>query len=126
MSLQRQLAWTGELKASSHQSKIKDSVDVVGHSLQWQQQRQSPNSPRTSTLILLSEQELVDCDVHDEDPSCNGGLMDDAFEFIIKNKGLAAESKYPYKAIDGTCNTEKSSPNVASIDGYEDVLAATM
>ncbi|WOL11081.1 hypothetical protein Cni_G19842 [Canna indica] len=47
-SLQRQLAWTGELKALSHQSKIKDSVDVVGHSQQWQQLRESPNSPRAS------------------------------------------------------------------------------
>ncbi|WOL05261.1 cysteine protease 1 [Canna indica] len=80
----------------------------------------------TGKLISLSKQELVDCDVHDEDQGCNGGLMDDAFEFIIKNKGLAAESNYPNKATDGTCNTQKSSPSAASIGGYEDVLATTM
>ncbi|WOK98724.1 senescence-specific cysteine protease SAG39-like [Canna indica] len=77
-------------------------------------------------LISLSEQELVDCDVHGEDQGCNGGLMDDAFDFIIKNNGLAAESNYPYKATDGTCNTQKSSPCAASIGDYEDVPAATM
>ncbi|WOL11354.1 cysteine protease 1 [Canna indica] len=64
----------------------------------------------TSKLISLSEKELVDYDVHGEDQGCNDGLMDDAFEFIIKNKGLTAESNYPYKATDGTCNTQKSSP----------------
>ncbi|WOL08770.1 Senescence-specific cysteine protease SAG39 [Canna indica] len=77
----------------------------------------------TGKLISLSEQELVDCDVHGEDQGCNGGLMDDAFEFIIKNKGLAAESNYPYTAADGTCNAQKSSPSAASIGGYEDVPA---
>ncbi|WOK96236.1 cysteine protease 1 [Canna indica] len=80
----------------------------------------------TSKLISILEQELVDCDVHDEDQGCNDGLMDDAFEFIIKNKGLVAKSNYPYKATDSTCNTQKSSPNAASIDGYEDVPTVTM
>jgi hypothetical protein len=58
----------------------------------------------TGKLISLSEQELVDCDVHDEDQGCNGGeMMDDAFKFIIKNGGLTTESDYPYTVQDAQC-----------------------
>ncbi|KAF9592804.1 hypothetical protein IFM89_017423 [Coptis chinensis] len=46
----------------------------------------------TGTLISLSEQELVDCDVNGEDQGCEGGLMDDAFDFIVQNHGLATEA----------------------------------
>ncbi|CAN6275278.1 unnamed protein product [Urochloa humidicola] len=75
----------------------------------------------TGKLISLSEQELVDCDVHGEDQGCNGGEMDDAFEFIIKNGGLTTESNYPYTAQDGQCKAGLNS--AATIKGYEDVPA---
>ncbi|KAL2464555.1 Senescence-specific cysteine protease SAG12 [Forsythia ovata] len=45
--------------------------------------------------------------------------MDYAFEFIINNHGLKTGSNYPYKGIDGTCNTQASHP--VKITGYEDV-----
>lgn len=77
----------------------------------------------TGKLISLSEQELVDCDVNGEDQGCDGGMMDDAFQFIIDNGGLTTESKYPYKASDGTCNTNRASSSAATISGYEDVPA---
>ncbi|VAI50434.1 unnamed protein product [Triticum turgidum subsp. durum] len=76
---------------------------------------------KTGKLISLSEQELVDCDVHGEDQGCEGGLMDDAFKFIIKNGGLTTESNYPYTAADDKC---KSGTNgAATIKSYEDVPA---
>ncbi|TKW09481.1 hypothetical protein SEVIR_6G104100v4 [Setaria viridis] len=75
----------------------------------------------TGKLISLSEQELVDCDVHGEDQGCEGGLMDDAFKFIIKNGGLTTESGYPYTAADGKCKSGSNS--AATIKSYEDVPA---
>ncbi|XP_047337067.1 senescence-specific cysteine protease SAG39-like [Impatiens glandulifera] len=77
----------------------------------------------TGKLISLSEQELVDCDVNGQDQGCNGGLMDDAFEFIQSNGGLTSESNYVYDGSDGTCNKKKESNYAATITGYEDVPA---
>ncbi|KAM0950238.1 putative fruit bromelain [Dioscorea sansibarensis] len=77
----------------------------------------------TGKLISLSEQELVDCDIHGNDTGCQGGYMDNAFEFIIQNGGLTTEENYPYNATDGVCNTEKEASHDASIKGYEDVPA---
>ncbi|KAI9093170.1 hypothetical protein K1719_027184 [Acacia pycnantha] len=77
----------------------------------------------TGKLISLSEQELVDCDTKGVDQGCGGGLMDDAFKFIIQNKGLTSEGNYPYKGVDGTCNTNAEANHVATIKGYEDVPA---
>ncbi|KQJ81830.1 senescence-specific cysteine protease SAG39 [Brachypodium distachyon] len=75
----------------------------------------------TGKLISLSEQELVDCDVDGMDQGCEGGLMDNAFEFIIDNGGLTTEGNYPYTGTDDSCNSNKESNDVASIKGYEDV-----
>ncbi|KAL5573723.1 hypothetical protein UlMin_023320 [Ulmus minor] len=77
----------------------------------------------TGKLVSLSEQELVDCDTKGVDQGCQGGLMDDAFKFMIKNKGLAAETKYPYSGVDGTCSTKEEANSAAKITGYEDVPA---
>ncbi|XP_016468788.2 senescence-specific cysteine protease SAG39-like [Nicotiana tabacum] len=80
------------------------------------------NKIKTGKLISLSEQELVDCDTR-SDMGCEGGLMDDAFKFIIKNHGLTTESNYPYEGTDATCKTGKESNHAAKITGYEDVPA---
>lgn len=63
---------------------------------------------RTSKLISLSEQELIDCDTA-ENQGCGGGLMDYAFEFIKSNGGIAAARDYPYTAADGACDSDKVS-----------------
>ncbi|XP_027161524.1 cysteine proteinase RD21A-like [Coffea eugenioides] len=74
----------------------------------------------TGELVTLSEQELVDCDTS-YNQGCNGGLMDYAFEFIIKNGGIDSEEDYPYHARGGTCDQYRKNARVVSIDGYEDV-----
>jgi cathepsin F len=56
-------------------------------------------------LVSLSEQELVSCDSAGEDQGCNGGLQEDAFQYVISKGGLVGESDYPY--VSGGGNTGK-------------------
>jgi C1A family cysteine protease len=51
------------------------------------------------TLESFSEQNFVDCDNFKNggrDMGCNGGLMDNAFNWAAKNGGVCTEKDYPY------------------------------
>ncbi|KAJ6938450.1 cysteine proteinase 15A-like [Populus alba x Populus x berolinensis] len=93
----------------------------------------------TGELASLSEQQLVDCD-HECDPEeygacdsgCDGGLMNNAFEYALKAGGLEREEDYPYTGTDGgTCKFDKSKV-VASVSNFsvvsidEDQIAANL
>ncbi|KAG0475907.1 hypothetical protein HPP92_012748 [Vanilla planifolia] len=56
-------------------------------------------------LGFFIEQQLVDCDT-EYNSGCNGGLMNNAFEFIKNNGGITSEEKYAYKAQQGSCDAK--------------------
>jgi len=71
------------------------------------------------TLVSLSEQQLMDCSQAEGNESCEGGLMDDAFQFIIDNNGICSEADYPYQEKDESC--KKGCKNVATISSFSDI-----
>jgi C1A family cysteine protease len=56
----------------------------------------------TGQLPNLSEQNLVDCSYVGKD-GCNGGANPDAFNYVLRNGGIASKANYPY--VSGTSGT---------------------
>ncbi|KNC45942.1 cruzipain [Thecamonas trahens ATCC 50062] len=68
-------------------------------------------------LVVLSEQQVVDCDTTDD--GCNGGDTISAYHYIEKAGGLVPEKDYPYTARDGKCKDSVVKKDaVAKIMGY--------
>ena len=79
------------------------------------------NFINSGKLISLSEEQLVNCDKTDH--GCNGGLMDNAFKYVINIGGIDTEADFPYHAFAlwRTCPADKEGNHAVTITDYTDV-----
>merc|ERR1712070_143296 len=68
-------------------------------------------------LVSMSEQQFVDCDTGSS--GCNGGLMNQAFQWA-ESQAIVTEDSYPYTARDGTCkSTGTTAIPAGGVTGYK-------
>ncbi|KAK3598000.1 hypothetical protein CHS0354_042353 [Potamilus streckersoni] len=74
---------------------------------------------KTGKLVSLSEQNLVDCSKSEGNDGCQGGLMDQAFDYIIQNNGIDTEESYPYTAKNGVCKFKSADIGATEVSCME-------
>ena len=73
---------------------------------------------KSGNLLPFSEQQLIDCSQAQGNKGCQGGWMDQAFDYIWDEQGIETEQDYPYVGQDGSCNADPKK-GVFQIGGYK-------
>jgi len=72
--------------------------------------------------VSLSAQQLMDCSGSYGNMGCNGGLMDQAFQYLMDVKNINTESDYPYNARDGDkCLIKNNTAVKCIVTGFKDL-----
>jgi len=81
------------------------------------------NVQNKNNQLQLSPEQLVQCSKAYGNNGCNGGLMDNAFQYAEKYP-LATYAQYPYTSgngVTGTCNTNLQSQGKYGVKTYTNV-----
>jgi len=73
----------------------------------------------TKQLVSVSEEQVIECDKLDQ--GCNGGFMDNVFNYTLHAGGLETEKDYPYEGyVKAKCHVNKTLPRI-TFDWYKDL-----
>jgi len=76
---------------------------------------------KSGNLLNLSEQQLVDCSGSYGNEGCNGGWMDQGFEYA-RDFGMETQAVYPYAAVDQACAYSADKVTPVKPTGFTDVI----
>ncbi|NWI93626.1 CATL2 protein, partial [Pitta sordida] len=74
---------------------------------------------RTGKLVVLSEQNLVDCSRKLGNHGCGGGYVERAFQYVHDNGGLNSERVYPYMGTDSSYCRYNPQDKAANCSGFQ-------